>query len=166
MLESGSFKYKCNLYDYCERYMIAFEEECVGEMVLHAPPLNLLSTLLVPFSLLLPRGYLLAKISQSFSYFIFWAENLLFLAAFLAFELLLSPFIYIVIMINIMYSTRGMFTTMYNVLYWILFGVFYMLIILMKEVYNLFLILAIYEGCRRKLGDDPIITEEEINKKN
>ena len=59
-----------------------------------------------------------------------------------------------------------MFTTMYNVLYFILFGVFYMLIILMKEVYNLFLILAIYEGCRRKLGDDPIITEEEINKKN
>lgn len=138
MLESGSFKYKCSLYDYCERYMIAFEEECVGEMVLHAPPLNLLSTLLVPFSLLIPRRSIMAKISQGFSYFIFWAENFLFLTAFLAFELLLSPFIYIVIMINIVYSTRGMFTTMYNVLYWIIFGVFYMLVILMKEVYNLF----------------------------
>lgn len=26
MLESGSFKYKCSLFEYCERYIIAFQE--------------------------------------------------------------------------------------------------------------------------------------------
>lgn len=50
MLEQGQFKYKCSLYDYCERYMIAFEEERFGEIVIHTPPLNVIALLMVPFS--------------------------------------------------------------------------------------------------------------------
>lgn len=56
MLESGSFKYKCALFDYCERYMIAFSEDktFLGEIVVHPPPINVSVILILPF-LLLPE---------------------------------------------------------------------------------------------------------------
>ena len=52
MLESGSFKYKCTLYEYCEKYMIAFNEKNIGEIVLHPPPINIMCTIIFPFFLL------------------------------------------------------------------------------------------------------------------
>jgi len=55
MLESGSFQYKCSLFEYCERYMIAFEEESLGEIVIHPPPINLLCILIIPFIFALPK---------------------------------------------------------------------------------------------------------------
>ena len=47
--ESGIFEYKTNLYQYCERYIIAFKSE-YGEIVLHPPPISYLSLLLLPFA--------------------------------------------------------------------------------------------------------------------
>lgn len=59
MLEQGQFKYKCALYGYCERYMIAFQEKRIGDLVLHAPPINVLTLLLVPLAFLSsdPQGW-------------------------------------------------------------------------------------------------------------
>ena len=52
MLESGSFLYKCALYEYCERYMIAFSEKRLGELVIHSPPVNLMCLAILPFTII------------------------------------------------------------------------------------------------------------------
>ena len=49
MKETGIFRYKVNLYQYCERYMIAFSDPSYGEIVLHAPPLSYISIVMFPF---------------------------------------------------------------------------------------------------------------------
>lgn len=51
MLASGDFKFKCTLYQYCERYMIAFSDKNYGELVIHSPPLNVFCILMIPFCL-------------------------------------------------------------------------------------------------------------------
>lgn len=139
MLESGSFKYKCSLYEYCERYMIAFEEERMGEMVVHAPPLNVLSTLMVPFSFIpvYDDFDIMKFISKGFSYMMFWMENILFVSVFIAFEMCLMPLVWFICFLNIIYSTPGMFTTFFNLAKWIVLGILYMAFILFKDVYNL-----------------------------
>lgn len=47
MQQSGIFKYKVNLYQYCERYMNAFEEGDMGELVQHPPQVSALSVVLL-----------------------------------------------------------------------------------------------------------------------
>lgn len=59
MLESGSFKYKCSLFEYCERYIIAFQEidknlGGYGELVVHPPVINVFCAFLLPFALYKP----------------------------------------------------------------------------------------------------------------
>ena len=54
MLERGSFRFKCSLFEYCERYMIAFDEidsqkGGYGELVIHPPIINLFCMVLLPF---------------------------------------------------------------------------------------------------------------------
>jgi len=151
MLESGSFKYKCSLYEYCERYMIAFEEEHYGEMVVHAPPLNTLSLLMVPFCFI-PNQKLrenaMFYVSKGFSYMMFWMENIIFVIFFVAFEICLMPLVWFICFCNIIYSTPGMFTTFYNLAKWIVLGTLYLTYILLKDVLNLLKILAMHRGCR------------------
>ena len=85
MLEQGQFKYKCALYGYCERYMIAFKDKRVGDLVLHAPPINALALLLVPLTFLSSKGST-GKFTENacdkFSKFLFWGENIIFVGFF------------------------------------------------------------------------------------
>ena len=48
MKQSGIFKYKKNLYYYCERFVIAFTEPAYGELILHPPPLSFFCLILIP----------------------------------------------------------------------------------------------------------------------
>ena len=52
LLEMGSFLFKCKVYDYCERYVIAYKDDRYGELVIHAAPLNIFCVFLLPFTLL------------------------------------------------------------------------------------------------------------------
>ena len=160
MLESGSFKYKCSLYEYCERYMIAFEEENFGELVVHAPPLNILCLVMVPFSII-PASNVMSKVSHMYSLFIFWMENIIFVFAFFLFELMLVPLLYLVCMFNIIYSTNGMFTTVYNIIKWLLLGFLYLAFILMKDVWYLLRILSMHEGCKKANEKEEKSSEKE-----
>lgn len=56
-LESGTFLFKVSLYQYCERYLIAFGNPAYGEVVLHPAPVCIVSTLTLPFTILLPAQY-------------------------------------------------------------------------------------------------------------
>ena len=148
MLESGSFMYKCALYEYCERYMIAFKNEAYGELVLHAPPINILVVLLLPFT---PFKKVMPYVSLYFSYFNFWLENLVLIFLFIMFEIMLMPLVFIKTYYNIMYSTPGPFSTVFNLMRWTGFGIVYMAFMLIKDVYNLLRILSMVEGCKKEI---------------
>jgi hypothetical protein len=77
-MEKGDFAYKCNKYQYIERYHIAFQDEWgYTELLIHPPPVNVTLVVLFP-CLLFPNAML--RFSQAFSYSMFWAENLFFIA--------------------------------------------------------------------------------------
>lgn len=156
MLESGSFLYKCALYDYCERYMIAFSEDRLGELVVHSPPMNIFSLIILPFTIIGDEKdeetgdvtySFMADVSYIFSIFIFWLENVIVITFFMLFELLLMTFVYLITFFNIIYSTPGLFTTAAYIIFWTLFGVFYLIYLLLKDTYMLIWILSCHKGC-------------------
>lgn len=91
MKETGIFRYKSNLFKYCEKYLIAFRSD-YQELVLQPAPLAYLSLILIPFS---PSRKLTIKVGKIFSYFMYWVENVIFIILFICFELLLVPIMYI-----------------------------------------------------------------------
>ena len=117
MLEIGSFSYKCKLYEYCERYMIAFSDENYGELVVHPPPLNSFCIVMMPFALLLPQPRVkdgkqaetqskMLSISKTFSKIEFWVENILLLPVFIGIELAMIPLVYMKGVTNIVVGTE------------------------------------------------------------
>ena len=166
MLESGSFMYKCILFEYCYRYVTAFTDITYGELALHAAPINCFCIILLPFT---PFRQIMDRISILFSYFIFWVENIFFLAGFIGFELILSPLIYMLTIFNIIYSTNGLFKTVYNVFIWVTFGCLYLFYLLMRDVAYLLYILYQHNGCKESLGhveendeDEGLSQEQQI----
>lgn len=139
------FKYKVNLYRYSERYIIAMENGPMGEFVLHPPPISALTLFILPFSL---TNNMIAKASTVFSYFIFWAENLIFLLFFLAYELLLVPLVYLKTFFNIVTTSIGLFTILFHCGIWFISGVFFSLFLVLRDLSFLFKILMMHEGCR------------------
>jgi hypothetical protein len=91
MLESGSFLYKCAQYEYCERYMIAFTEARLGEIVIHAPPVNLFTLIMLPFTIIPDQidkdgnitYSVMSNVARGFSLLNFWMENIFFIAYFM-----------------------------------------------------------------------------------
>lgn len=104
MLESGSFLYKCSLFQYCEKYMIAFQDDRIGELMIHSPPLNFFSLLMLP-TLFVPDQIsrnLTERVTQRFSYLNFWIENIFIVIVFMAYELCMLPLAYLLTFYNIM----------------------------------------------------------------
>ena len=145
MKETGIFRYKVNLYQYCERYMIAFSDKAYGEIVLHAPPLSYLSILMVPFLFCEKAIFYVAK---SFSYIMFWTENLVFLIAYFLFEILILPLTYLKVWYNIFRTSMGVLKLILNCIVWAIIGIFMMVWLLFSDLVNLFRILCFHQGCR------------------
>lgn len=125
--------------------MIAFKEKAYGEMVVHASPINVFCIIMVPLSLL--GDYVRQKVASYFTLVIFWGENLIFMAFFLVYEMLLMPILYFQITFNIGYSTKGMFTTVFNLFCWCCVGILYMPGLLFSDAACLCNILSMHEGC-------------------
>lgn len=145
MRETGIFKYKMNLYQYCERFMIAFEERSYGEMVLHPPPLSYISAFLIPFT---PFKFIMRYISQSFSLMMYWIENIVFIIGFLLFENVIAPIAYIKIWINIIGNSYGVLKTIMNCLICTSLAPALVAYLILKDVGNLMKILCYLNGCR------------------
>jgi hypothetical protein len=107
MQQSGIFKYKVNLYQYCERYMNAFEEGDMGELVQHPPPMSAFSLILLPCAV---NKKLLHKTSKCFSYSMYWAENMVFLMLFFFYEFAILFLTYGKVYLNILRASEGLFT--------------------------------------------------------
>lgn len=138
--------------------MIAFSERSYGEIILHPPPLSYLSAAMVPF-LFSRTG--MAYISKSFSYFMFWLENIVFVIAFFLFELLIMPIAYIKVWINIVRNSMGILNTILNCVIWALIGIFMMFFLLFRDVSYLVKILSYHNGCRFGKVDE--LAEESVD---
>mgnify|MGYP001557908290 CR=1 FL=1 len=139
MRETGIFRYKCNLFYYCERYMIAFSDKSYGEMVLHPPPLSYLTIWMVLF---LPFKGGMVYISKFFSYLMYWIENSILLGCFLILEMLFMPFAYLKIWFNILKSTSGVIRTIINCLVWAIIGVPMILFLVFRDFIYMMRILS------------------------
>lgn len=74
-MEVGDFAFKCNKYWYIERYLVAFQEEWgYTELIVHAPPLNLLEVLILPSVF---KQDMMLRTSRAFSLMMFWLESLI-----------------------------------------------------------------------------------------
>jgi hypothetical protein len=151
MRDTGIFRYKVNLYQYCERYMVAFSDEAYGEIVLHPPPLSYLTILMLPF-LICTRA--MVYISKFFSYLMFWIENLFFIIAYLLLEVILLPLAYIKIWFNIIKNSMGVLRTILNCFIFAIIGVVMMVFIFFSDMFNLIRILCYHRGCREHLKLD------------
>ncbi len=141
MRETGIFKYKCNLYYYCERYMIAFSDRNYGEMVLHPPPLSYLTITMVFFT---PFEKVMGYVSKFFSYLMFWIENTFFLLGFFAFEFILFPLAYLKIWFNLVKNSLGLIRTLINCLVWAVVGIPLMAFIAFRDFGYLMKILIMH----------------------
>jgi len=158
MKQSGIFRYKVNLYQYCERFMIAFNDRAYGEIILHPPPLSYLSSMMIPF---LVNKESLKHVSKGFSYFMFWFENIYFIIAFFFFEICIMPIAYIKVWINIIRNSMGVLNTFLNCLIWAALGFFIMFYLLFKDISYLIKILSYHNGC--KFGKADELAEEVID---
>jgi hypothetical protein len=104
MRDSGIFRYKVNLFMYCERYIIAFEDENYGELVLHPAPTCIL---LLPVVFLMPTKAVIKPLNKAFSYFLYWIENIFIIIFFAIYEIVLYPIMVIVIGLHLILGARG-----------------------------------------------------------
>ena len=96
----GEFQFKCYMYNYIERYEIAFQDQLgYNELILHPPPINIFLTTILPCVI---KPEWMKEYSHKFSIAMFWAENiLLYIPSQFLYEIKLVPQIYIKIAFNI-----------------------------------------------------------------
>jgi hypothetical protein len=112
MKQSGIFKYKVNLYMYCETYMQSFFEGSIGEMILHPPPLSLITIFILP-TVLCKKTKFARCATKGFSYLMFWMENLVFLSALFLYEIVVLPICFIKVFFNLLKAHIGFFTKVF-----------------------------------------------------
>ena len=146
--------YKVLLYQYCERYLIAFGNLSYGELIKHPAPVCLLNFPLVLISLLPVGPKFLENMGDLFSKFMFWLDNIFWILVFLSYSLLLVPFVYLCNFYNILWATSGPFKPMFYMLFWLLIGLPLSLFIVLRDVWLLIKLLTILEGCLKHTGKD------------
>lgn len=98
----------------------------------------------------------------------FWLDNIVILALFLIFEIILIPFVYLKNILTVVVNTAGLFTTIFYTVRWIFLGPFYALFILFRDFINFFKILTMLRGCRAaadladELYTEPIDEDLEV----
>jgi hypothetical protein len=146
MKQSGTFKYRKNLLFYCERFLLAFENEAYGEIVLHPPPLSYGCLILLPY---LWNEKKMLKNSKKFSIAMFWIENVTGIFAFIIYELILVPFSYWKTALNLLQgSGSGTIRTLWECLIWFIIGIPFNIYLVYKDCSTLHKILKMYDGCK------------------
>ena len=138
MKQNGIFRYKVNLYTYCEKYIVCFKDRGYGEMVLHPPPLTYVAMLyLVP---VLFSSISVEKMSGYLSMTMYYFENIIFIALFFVAEIFMIVPLYIKVFFNIHLATDGARSFFYQTL-WLVFGLPCALLIILTDTKNLFKVL-------------------------
>ncbi len=132
MLQQGDFAYKSNKYMYIERFFIPLQDQWgYTELVVHPAPMNYISSILL---LTVFDDGLMRRSSEIVSKLIFWIENIYYVLEMLLIELVLAPFIYCRLIINIIRTT-----TIGNAIIlltcWILLGPFFLVFCIFNDMY-------------------------------
>lgn len=160
MQQISVFKYKVNVYRYAERYLIGFEEEKYSELVIHAPPVTILITAVLPFYMIRP---LAGSLNKFVSYCIYWLENLVLALVFLFYELLLVPIVFGKTFVALLTSNQGLFTTMFYGIAWLVSGLVMNVALALRDIYFLLKILSMHQGCRAETGLADELKEVKID---
>ena len=107
------------LYNFCEKYLIAFDNPSYGELVVHPPPVCLLCLILLPYA---GAPIPLRQVSKCFSKLISRMENVLILIILIPFELGILAILYFkIIFYTVILTTHHRTLTL---LIWIFCGPF------------------------------------------
>ena len=152
--EQGDFAYKQNKYKYIERFSNAMKDENgYSELVVLPPPVNFLIILLMPAMI---KKQNMQRSSATFSKFIFWLENIIYVLALLMYELILVPIIYFALIVRIVKASPNFFAIPL-VIGWALCGLFYLLYCVCLDIFNFLKILVDY----KEEGDENTIKDLE-----
>ena len=112
------------------------------ELVVHPPPVNFLTSLLL---LSVFKDNVMLRSSLIFSKVIFWLENLgIFIVQMLVYEALLMPIIYLKLIYNILRVESNKLYAIILCLVWLIIGPFYLIMALVKDMYFYFKVLFDY----------------------
>ena len=142
MQEHGEFSFKCNKYEFIEKYSVAMlDQNGYSELVIHPPPINVFSFFILPCVV---KPSLMKQAADGFSKFMFWFENTIYIMGFIVFEVLLFPLIYIKVGVNVVYLSSW-FRLLPLILFWILVGPFVLIYSLSKDLFFYIKILCDYQ---------------------
>ena len=142
MQEHGEFAFKCNKYEFIEKYSIAMlDPNGYSELVIHPPPINIFSFFILPCVV---KPNLMKRAADAFSKFMFWFENMFYIMVFILNEILLFPLIYIKVAINVVYLASWLMLVPL-LLFWLLVGPFVLIYSLSKDLFFYIKILCDYQ---------------------
>ena len=145
MLESGKFLYNVYLYQYCERYVVGLANQEYGQLVIHPAPVVVLN---FPIALLAITpcvpDWVLVNISYGFALFMFWLENIAWLALFFIYEVVLIPLVYFKNIFVVAIASQGYLKKIGGTIAWLLIGPFCILFWIFSDVSNMFMILTMH----------------------
>lgn len=136
MLDKGKFLYKVYLYQYCERYIVGLKDKELGQLVLHPAPICSLNFPLVLFFCIpyVPSGARKAC-SEFFAIFMFWLENVIWLAGFMVYEIAISPLVYIKNLFVVAWATPGLFLPIWYTVAWLFTGPIMLIYLVLRDMY-------------------------------
>ena len=144
--------------------MVGLASKKYGQLVIHPAPICFLN---LPIALIcwIPgmNDKLLETFSHYFALMMFWLENIFWLALFLAYEITLIPFVYFTNLVTVAWATQGLFLTIWNTVAWMFSGLIFIAFFIARDVYYMFRILTMHDGCRAYSGFDPELQEKEID---
>jgi hypothetical protein len=154
MQEIGSFNFKIKKFQYCHRFQVAFHPTnlAYAQLVIHPAPLCALNLPILLLSFLPETIY--AKVTEQFSIFFFWLENLVYVLILAIQELLLIPLCYIKLLFVIPWSTMGLFMPIFYTVFWFVSGLFILTALAIRDLGNYLYILSMKNGCRNLLSED------------
>ena len=98
----------------------------------------------------------MSKLSKGISYLMFWVENVVYVLCFFLFEVLISPFAYLLIWFNLLLimrttgsGTLGFFKSLFYTLVWAFLGPLIMVYIVSMDIKNFLHILIFHDGFTR-----------------
>jgi hypothetical protein len=78
----------------------------------------------------------------------YWLENIIFIILFIFAEIVMVVPVYFKNIFQVAWASMGLFTTIFNVSFWIFGGLFICIYIAGRDVINFVNILRMHEGCR------------------
>ena len=128
--QTGDFSYQSNVYQYSDKYIQPILDRNFTELACHPAPMSLIGYGLIPF---ICSPTTARKVGQWLGLIVFWLENIAIILAFFIYLLILMPFIYIRMFLNILRATIHPKMKILCSILWILIGLCILFIICFKD---------------------------------